>query len=535
MKSKLSLSCSLASLALICIFTSTVLPVYAASPAAPRWFEIEVIFFKQLGDKALLKEQFIDNELPKYSRSFDLLTPYLQPNITSLKQQLPYCNDQYTLAEKIINEQNIERSVELASFIESKTLVEIEQRYNTLDENLLVDNLKKFSTESNTAGIPAIDTNDIDTNDINVINNDQSSAIDEQIELTDRYLHFITLATDAELHFAEKKFKKYTQYPSFTNNAVCQIAQSYFSQILTTEKLANFNYNGFPVESVPRVVDGTHKSDTTEPYLISKDALRLGDITKRLRSSRNFKPLMHLGWRQIGVTRNKAIPMKIYAGENIAQKYQQALDKELYSAKLTALLNSQERIKNNANNDDDFNSEVVNIELSEKALLKQFQQEKNTQTFDDIFSQIHTVDDTTLAPLLTKLSDPSYDFTRDEQALKDEKMNIENSSNLIVPSQSWLLDGFLKVHLDQYLYVTADFNMMTKVTSELAIDKRVPEQEQSLTAPTTVEKVIHFNQDRRIITGEVHYFDHPYIGMVVQIRRFDPTKPEEEAISQVVR
>ena len=77
--------------------------------------------------------------------------------------------------------------------------------------------------------------------------------------------------------------------------------------------------------------------------------------------------------------------------------------------------------------------------------------------------------------------------------------------------------------------------MITKVTSGPAIDKRVPEQEQSLTAPITLEKIIHFNQDRRIITGEVHYFDHLYIGIVVQIRRFDPTKPEEEAITQVVR
>mgnify|MGYP000673678348 FL=1 len=41
-----------------------------------------------------------------------------------------------------------------------------------------------------------------------------------------------------------------------------------------------------------------------------------------------------------------------------------------------------------------------------------------------------------------------------------------------------------------------------------------------------------FKQDRRVISGEIHYFDHPDIGMIVQIRRFDPSKPADEAVTQ---
>jgi hypothetical protein len=48
-------------------------------------------------------------------------------------------------------------------------------------------------------------------------------------------------------------------------------------------------------------------------------------------------------------------------------------------------------------------------------------------------------------------------------------------------------------------------------------------------------EVITFKQSRKVITGEIHYFDHPYIGMIVQIRRFDPTKPADQAVTQAKR
>ena len=57
-----------------------------------RWFEIEVIIFKQLTDNSKNTEQFTSRDLgARKSKAFDLLTPYLQPNITSLKQLLPRC------------------------------------------------------------------------------------------------------------------------------------------------------------------------------------------------------------------------------------------------------------------------------------------------------------------------------------------------------------------------------------------------------------------------------------------------------------
>ena len=67
----------------LCALTSPLAIAASTEKDAPRWFEIEVILFKQLGDKKLLKERFFDDEkLPDYARYYDLLTPYLQPNIS---------------------------------------------------------------------------------------------------------------------------------------------------------------------------------------------------------------------------------------------------------------------------------------------------------------------------------------------------------------------------------------------------------------------------------------------------------------------
>ena len=37
-----------------------------------------------------------------------------------------------------------------------------------------------------------------------------------------------------------------------------------------------------------------------------------------------------------------------------------------------------------------------------------------------------------------------------------------------------------------------------------------------------------FSEQRRVISNQLHYFDHPLFGMVVQIRRYKrPSAPEE--------
>ena len=121
-----------------------------------------------------------------------------------------------------------------------------------------------------------------------------------------------------------------------------------------------------------------------------------------------------------------------------------------------------------------------------------------------------------------------------EMLIDNNEINIKKNASLktnkppVEPLQPWFLDGFFKIHLDHYLYITADFNILSQPLDE----NKSSAANSSANNPNV--KLINFSQNKRAITGEIHYFDHPYIGMIVQIRRFDPNKPKDEAVTQVI-
>ena len=142
-----------------------------------------------------------------------------------------------------------------------------------------------------------------------------------------------------------------------------------------------------------------------------------------------------------------------------------------------------------------------------------------------LFNDIETIDDSNINELISELEQQEFDeLITVKQSTIDDKMSLNTVNAPEKPLQPWFLDGFLKVHLDHYLYITADFNILAQ-----AFDDKAEHG-----ADTASIKLINFSQNKRAITGEIHYFDHPYIGMLVQIRRFDPSKPKDEAVTQVV-
>ena len=74
-----------------------------------------------------------------------------------------------------------------------------------------------------------------------------------------------------------------------------------------------------------------------------------------------------------------------------------------------------------------------------------------------------------------------------------------------------------------YLNIEADFDLndLTEQTVEqLDFDQvqgsLMPEQ-----LTETVLKTDRFSQFRRVISSEIHYFDHPRLGVIMQIRRYN--------------
>ena len=72
----------------LCLLTSHI-TLATDNVKEERWFEIEVILFKQLTDKSKNTEQFTSNDLStRKSRALDLLAPYLQPDIKTVTAEL---------------------------------------------------------------------------------------------------------------------------------------------------------------------------------------------------------------------------------------------------------------------------------------------------------------------------------------------------------------------------------------------------------------------------------------------------------------
>ena len=308
---------------------------------------------------------------------------------------------------------------------------------------------------------------------------------------------------------------------------MCRIDEAYFAEIKASNP--SFDYNGFTVDKMPLKINAIEDINSDITHLLSKESLKLGDVIQDLRYTKNFRPILHMGWRQVARPKKQSIPVKVYAGDNFAADYQKQLTQYQLEKRQLDLLQ--------LDNDQIEQSPLVNetaVETNQELLLAQAKQKR----IASIVEQISSVsDDTEL--LLNSIE-------HDDLSLKinnDTALTNEDNIAPIPPVQDWFIDGLFNVHLKHYLFITADFTILDKNLAELATAQLANSTSAStdngtndtidnsaLAAPNTQvqAKAIRFKQNRRVISGEVHYFDHPYMGMIVQIRPYKKPKPEED-------
>ncbi|PKG81721.1 hypothetical protein CXF85_17260 [Colwellia sp. 75C3] len=578
-------------LTLLCLLTSNSSLATQSSKKSSaeqaRWFEIEVILFKHLSSSSAKNsdniEQFSASDLSvKKRRALDLLAPYLQPNIASLKQLLPNCEQPETSLPY-----NINPSILWAEKLDNES--------NDADSSS-TDNssVQANSEESNSSTNMSVTVLSAPSNEITIENVAATEKAMNEESLTEKNDQTYTSTIEPAIVLAV-----YNQYPISSNTPLCVIPAEFFQQHLTADQLEQFNIDGFPVEKITKTINGleqwqddddgeiTWASDS--PYLISQDSLRLKSISNRIKRSRNYAPLLHLGWRQTGDTKRQAKAIQLYTGDHLALGYQQAIATQKLEQKMlevqailakrqqaeilshsqitldgtetaqitvnvTPTINSDnttefatDKVSNNSgmsisqNGSSDLaidNTEAT-IELS---IAEQLRLQAKQQQLENIFQQFAllnhqsekqenntngvgqneeiVLNEENVQRIVAQLSS---DITA-----KESQLNLQNTTDkqrdITEPTQPWSVDGLFKVHLkrNNYLYIESELNIVDSS----------PKLSNKANNTASQNKVISFKQDRRVITGEIHYFDHPHIGMIVQIRRFDPTKPANEAVSQ---
>jgi hypothetical protein len=93
------------------------------------------------------------------------------------------------------------------------------------------------------------------------------------------------------------------------------------------------------------------------------------------------------------------------------------------------------------------------------------------------------------------------------QYTNNDFISLVSPNQFIAPAieqnaDKWELDGTFNIYLRHYLFINASFDVNEiQVTGEI--------------------EHARFSQFKRVISGDIHYFDHPKMGMIVQIRKFN--------------
>lgn len=91
----------------------------------------------------------------------------------------------------------------------------------------------------------------------------------------------------------------------------------------------------------------------------------------------------------------------------------------------------------------------------------------------------------------------------------------------VEPKARQRLEGSLRLHLSRYLHLAVDLTYFNG-------DMTTPEH-QFLSDALAVEVVplsFHLQESRRLRSGELHYFDHPVLGVVALVTPYEPPQPE---------
>lgn len=212
--------------------------------------------------------------------------------------------------------------------------------------------------------------------------------------------------------------------------------------------------------------------------LLPEDKLQLSAQREKLQAHASFTPVLHLAWRMPVEEGRSAKPLYLFAGKNLAEK--NALQ---------------------------THSPVLN------------------EVTSDLPETDPALSETTLTPttLPTQLA------------------------------EQWEIDGNVKIYLNHYLFIDSQLVIRQQATqlvkevkteandkfeiinseNDVQVINQSEQKEQTKVVQETVIKEVLFNQNRRLRSEEIHYFDHPLMGMIVQIRKI-PEQELQELITPAV-
>ena len=577
----------------VATFLSTSVLIQAVHAAEQEWwFDVEVIIFERNLDAADISEKFKQSRLEQpASDALDLITPYLNPDLTYLRAGLPYCRASNQLAVKTkyqqdfsfplpvtkINEpstphsdisleqgQQLEQQQQTDLDLGTETDETAEEKADNVAEQVfqydvtttdtfVQPNDTASSTESSDATSVAISDTNSDTNSVNPSFSEQDSSADLGPQPdTNLPAEVDLIRPPIEVEFIE------WQIPSKFLCAYAEQIDPSFVSIKASNNDEPARQLSDPIERVPEIINGIEWQQKRAAFLLPTSTMYMRDLYEKIKKQRGITPILHINWRQeVKFSRSKGQTFRLFAGENFAQQF---------NANGSSLIDDTDSLfdKLNQSTDDFYIPEQELARLTAKqqqALSIRISGEESEAITEDFFARI--------AAALA--DDTAVNIDQADQRNTDETTDKTIQQNTIADSvmfkELWQLDGEITVYLRNinrvpYLHIDSnldyrqpifDPNKAPKIlgSSAVLLDQSAvvinqlqqagspqpnslqlnPVQPSTLQAnsqkPNFLQSV-NFNQLRRVISKQVHYFDHPLFGMVVRLNRYRWPEEKEE-------
>jgi hypothetical protein len=263
--------------------------------------------------------------------------------------------------------------------------------------------------------------------------------------------------------------------------------------------------------SLPIVVEGRDWPLASKAHLLTSEQQGLSSISRQIRSNRQLERLFHATWRQpVMFGKNNAFDVRLYGGQNYAQQYDKNGDMREQQSN-TALVKS-------ANSESEFGYDAT-------AGLNNDESSATTKSITDIA----TTSDI-FADIERRLSNPQAIKYEAFKALDTAIIVEQGDDNALDPSLRtpiWEIDGTIKVFLKYinrvpYLHVDGEMFYRQPVPLSYFSSEESNAASADQAAPTEYKLVsVPLAEQRRVISTQLHYFDHPLFGFVVQIRRYN--------------
>lgn len=291
-----------------------------------------------------------------------------------------------------------------------------------------------------------------------------------------------------------------------------------------------------PRSELARMARRERLAETPEGFEpLPPERLKLGGAIDKLEESEQFRVLRHIAWRQPAVDREQSLPVRAHYGEPITVRVPITDFEELYAMEQMAaeLAAAEEEAAEADGEAAEFDAGTDAADESEPAQARSSERgEFAAGTVDDAGSA------------RTFGAGPMFQ-SRERPLLRPVEIHPLDGTVRVVVSR------YLHVYTNLYYTTPVQWTVLPGMGDQRRADEDEPEGEQAenedagamepaYNAPTGAAGLpsvalgpdgnamlsYPFVQHRRMRSGELHYLDHPVIGMLIRVDR--APEPEEE-------